>query len=272
MASACRLGGRWADPLQPRLLRVLFAQRLGWQGNPEAQSPLTPEAVALELPQPAQRRELIELLVALEMVCWPIPAALQASVQAADSLSGRWSTFTPIGVSACPGEVGGGNEALAHHDWVHVVAGDDTTPIGALEVTAFMAAASLSPGTMPAFLGAVSIYETGLLRSVVVGRAIARGPRCRVAPLLELECFDLVAEPLAAAPRRLGSGGLSRGVMGGVAGAAQLKDWQIQAGIGAICVEQCGRLRPMARDRDPCRLAHRSRLEQRLAAHGRRGG
>ena len=211
MVSACRLGGRWADPLQPRLLRVLFAQRLGWQGNPEAQSPLTPEAV--ELPQPAQRRELIELLVALEMVCWPIPAALQASVQAADSLSGRWSTFTPIGVSACPGEVGGGNEALAHHDWVHVVAGYDTTPIGELEVTAFMAAASRSPGAMLGFLGAVSIYETGLLRSVVVGpdyahtlaapgapervgRAIARGARCRVDPLLEVDYFHLAAEPL----------------------------------------------------------------------------
>ncbi len=292
VVSACRLGGRWADPLQPRLLKVLFAQLLGWQGDPEAQDAITPEAVALELPQPAQRRELIELMVALEMVCRPIPMALQASVQrwaealqvdgrslrlardlvghsqalatadfyrlcwigdgerddsqlpellrrfglqafaltvqADAAVSERWRALggCPEGSLGramarfyadrgfrLPGDVGGGNEALAHHDWVHVVAGYDTTPIGELEVTAFMAAASRSPGAMLGFLGAVSIYETGLLRSVVVGpdyahtlaapgapervgRAIARGARCRVDPLLEVDYFHLAAEPL----------------------------------------------------------------------------
>ncbi len=292
VVSACRLGGRWADPLQPRLLKVLFTQLLGWQGDPEAQPPLTPEAVALALPQPSQRRELIELMVALEMVCRPIPAALQASVQhwaealqvdgrslrlardlvghsqalatadfyrlcwigdgerddphlpellrrfglrayaltvqADAAVSERWRALgdCPEGSLGramarfyadrgfrLPGEVGGGNEALAHHDWVHVVTGYDTTPIGELEVTAFMASSSRAPGAMLGFLGAVSIYETGLLRSVVVGpdyahtlaapgaaervaRAIALGARCPVDPLLEVEYFHLVTEPL----------------------------------------------------------------------------
>ncbi len=53
----------------------------GRQGDPEAQSPLTPEAVALALPQSDQRRELIELMLVLEMVCRPIPVTLPASVQ-----------------------------------------------------------------------------------------------------------------------------------------------------------------------------------------------
>jgi hypothetical protein len=293
VVSACRLCGGWADTLQPRLLRVLFSQLLGWSGDPEAQPPITPAAVALALPQPAQRRELIELMVALEMVCRPIPLALQASVQrwaealqvdgsslrlardlvghsqalaTADfyrlcwigdgerddprlpallrrfglrafaltvepdaAVSARWRalgrcTEGSLGGAMArfylergfrlPGEVGGGNEALAHHDWVHVVAGYDTTPIGELEVTAFMAAASRSPGAMLGFLGAVSIYETGLLHSVVVGpdyahtlsapgapervaRAMARGARCRVDPLLAVDYFSLAAEPLA---------------------------------------------------------------------------
>jgi ubiquinone biosynthesis protein Coq4 len=110
--------------------------------------------------------------------------------------------------------VGAGNAALAHHDWVHLLAGYDTTPIGELEVTAFMAAASGSRGAMLGFLGAVSIYETGLLRSVVLGvdyahtltapgalervaAAIQRGAACRVDPLRDVEYFALADQPLA---------------------------------------------------------------------------
>jgi hypothetical protein len=293
VVSACRLPQGWVEPLQPRLLRVLFSQLLGWSGDLEGLPPVTPEALALALPEAAQRRELIALMVALEMVCRPIPEALQASVQrwaealgvhelslllardlvghsqalaTADfyrlnwigegeqhdpqlperlrhfglrayaltvepdaAVSERWralgrcpegslghalTSFYAERNFRLPGEVGGGNEALAHHDWIHVVAGYDTTPIGEMEVTAFMAAASRSPGAMLGFLGAVSIYETGLLRSVVVGpdyahtlaapggaervaSAIARGARCRVDPLLALDYFAIADQPLA---------------------------------------------------------------------------
>ena len=116
---------------------------------------------------------------------------------------------------------------MAHHDWVHMVAGYDTTPIGELEVTAFMAAASASPGAMLGFLGAVSIYETGLLQSVVlnqsygqtlsdpVGRervaaAIQRGAACLVDPLLGVEYFALVDQPLAAIRAQWGLRGVLR--------------------------------------------------------------
>ena len=120
-----------------------------------------------------------------------------------------------------PGQPGAANAALAHHDWVHVMTGYDTVPIGELEVTAFMAAASRDPGAMLGFLGAVSIYETGLLHSVVVPssfrhtlaapggverlrEAIRRGDRCPVDPLLTPDHFAIAAEPLAAVRRSWG--------------------------------------------------------------------
>ena len=44
----------------------------------------------------------------------------------------------------------------------------DTTPMGEMEVTAFQAAASTLPGATLGFIGAVSIFQTGLLPSLVV--------------------------------------------------------------------------------------------------------
>ena len=126
---------------------------------------------------------------------------------------GLWDFYQQRGFRL-PGQPGAANAALAHHDWVHLVAGYDTTPIGELEVTAFMAAASASPGAMLGFLGAVSIYETGLLQSVVlnqpyrqtlsdsagrerVAAAIQRGAGCGVDPLLGVDYFALADQPLA---------------------------------------------------------------------------
>jgi hypothetical protein len=291
---ACRLEAGWVSPLQPQLLHLLFERLLGVDVDLEQLRPVEPAALRSALPEPAQRRELIELLVLLEMVCRPIPEALQASVErwaaaldvddrslvlardltrdaqaratadfyrlnwigegddqqdpgfqalvhhygtAAYALTmepdpleqrrwaalahcppgslgrGLWEFYQQRGFRL-PGEAGAANAALAHHDWVHLVAGYDTTPIGELEVTAFMAAASASPGAMLGFLGAVSIYETGLLQSVVlnqeygqtlsdpagrerVAAAIARGARCAVDPLLGLDYFALADQPLA---------------------------------------------------------------------------
>ena len=291
--SACRLNTGWASPLQPALLALLFERLLRVELELEDLPAVVPAQLALELPQPAQRREFIDLLVLLEMVCRPIPPALQTAVEhwasalgveddsvllardltrkaqaratahfyrlnwigegddqldphfqqllqhygtAAYALTmepdpeeqrrwaalaqcppqslgrGLWDFYQERGFRL-PGEPGAANAALAHHDWVHLVAGYDTTPIGELEVTAFMAAASASPGAMLGFLGAVSIYETGLLQSVVlldhygqtlsdqIGRervaaAIVRGASCRVDPLLEVDYFALADQPL----------------------------------------------------------------------------
>lgn len=290
---ACRLPSGWPSPTQPELLTVLFERLLGVAVDLERLVPAQPEQVAAALPDPEQRRELIELLVLLELLCRPIPSALQRSIErwakalavadqvlvlardlsrrsqaiatadfyrlnwigegdpqqdphfqallehygtAAYALTvepdpvelrrwqalarcpagslgrGLWDFYQQRGFRL-PGEVGAANAALAHHDWVHLLAGYDTTPIGELEVTAFMAAASRSRGAMLGFLGAVSIYETGLLRSVVLGSdyartlsapgavervaaAIQRGATCRVDPLCDVDYFALADQPL----------------------------------------------------------------------------
>lgn len=291
---ACRLSSGWATPAQPELLRVLFERLLGVALDWEQLEPAQPELVAAALPDPEQRRELIELLVMLELLCRPIPLPLQRSlehwakalqvddevlvlardlsrrsqaiatadfyrlnwigegdpqddphfqallehygsaayaitVEADPQELRRWSALADCPAGSLgrglwefyqqrgfrlPGELGGGNAALAHHDWVHLLTGYDTTPIGELEVTAFMAAASRSRGAMLGFLGAVSIYETGLLRSVVLGAdyaqtltapgavervaaAIQRGAACRVDPLLAVDYFALADQPVA---------------------------------------------------------------------------
>jgi len=293
VVSACRLGHEWPSSLQPQLLQLLFHRLLGVAFDLDQLAPVEPAELGEALPQPAQRREFIELLVLMEMVCRPIPPELQASVEfwasalgvddrtvllardltrhaqaraTADfyrlnwigegddqldphfqALLGQYGSVAyaltmepdPVelrrwaGLEQCPpqslgrglwdfyqqrgfrlpGEPGAANAALAHHDWVHLVAGYDTTPIGELEVTAFMAAASASPGAMLGFLGAVSIYETGLLKSVVlqepyrqilsdpsgcerVAEAIRCGAACRVDPLLEVDYFSLADQPL----------------------------------------------------------------------------
>lgn len=300
LIAACRLPGGWSDPLQPRLLARLFEGLLDVAVDPMAPVSLTPEALAPQLPSPQARRELVDWMVLLEMVCRPIPPALQASVDrwaaalgvedpalvvARDLTAGaqvratadfyrlnwigehrseepgfapllerygprayaltvepdpaeaaRWRALAQLPPGSLgraladfyaargfgwPGELGAANADLAHHDWVHLIAGYDTVPIGELEVTAFMAAASRDPGAMVGFLGAVSIYETGLLASVVVPptlthtlsapgavervlAAIRRGDRCAVDPLLGVDYFQLAPEPLEEVRRAWG--------------------------------------------------------------------
>ena len=111
-----------------------------------------------------------------------------------------------------PGQIGGANAALAQHDWLHVIGDYDTTAIGELEVTAFMASASKSPGATLGFIGAVSLYETGLLQSLVthsynqtlsapggterVAAAIRKGKKCCVDPLCDIDYFSIADQPL----------------------------------------------------------------------------
>ncbi len=120
-----------------------------------------------------------------------------------------------------PGEPGAANAALARHDWLHVLAEFDTTPIGELEVTAFQAAASTLPGATLGFIGAVSILQTGLLPSLVVppGRhhaldapggperiadAIRRGRACRRDVFREIDFFAVADDPLPSCRSRWG--------------------------------------------------------------------
>lgn len=294
IVGACRSSTGWAAPAQPAVLQTLFQNLLGFNADFDEISPTEPSAVLAALPEASQRRELIELMVTMEMLCSPIPPVLQASVDqwanelgvedrvlllardlfrqslaraTADFYRLNWigeadpqadpkfqSLLEHYGATAyaltfepdqkeserwrqlecypdgslgselwkfyrkrnfkLPGEVGAANAALAQHDWVHVIADYDTTAIGELEVTAFMASASRAPGAMLGFVGAVSLYETGLLRSVVthsysrtlsdgdgverVAAAIRKGARCRVDPLVGVDYFAIASSPLVA--------------------------------------------------------------------------
>ncbi|MEB3199359.1 MAG: hypothetical protein VKK62_02375 [Synechococcaceae cyanobacterium] len=298
--AACRLPGGWTTPLQPRMLEVLFAHLLGLDLDLEQLEPALPIQLALALPDPGQRQELIELLVTLELLCDPIPEALQASIEhwaavlevesdalrltrdlcnraaslaTADFYRLSWIgelaredpdlprllqrygtpafalTLEPDpaeaarwrGLQQCPagslgramwdfydergfqppGEVGAVSPALARHDWVHVITGYGTTPLGELQVAGFDAAASDSRPAFLNFLGAVSLYETGLLHSLVVkqpghgvlsaagspeqlAEAIRLGRLCPVDPLHEVEYFAIADQPLAAIRRAWG--------------------------------------------------------------------
>lgn len=292
LVGACRLPEGWPSASQPRVLHVLFEKLLGFHADFERLAPVEPHEVAAALPEPDQRRELIELMATMEMMCRPIPAALRLRVEewaealgvkdrvltlardlayqaqfratadfyrlnwigedaprhdahfadllklhgptayaltleADPSERDRWARLESCPEGSLgralwlfyqqrgfklPGEVGGATPALAKHDWVHVIADYDTTAIGELEVTAFMASASQTPGAMLGFVGAVSLYETGLLHSVVthaysqtmsspggaerVAAAIQSGKNCRVDPLHGLDYFGMAEEPL----------------------------------------------------------------------------
>jgi hypothetical protein len=290
--SACHLDNGWPSPAIPKVLMSLFKELLNYEINFENLSRANILDIKERLPNPSQRRELIELMTMMEMLCRPIPKELQDSVdrwaeglavddrtlllardlsknsqlQATldfyrlnwigegdpqddqhfkellshygdsayalslesdpqetarweklknypDASLGRalWQFYQARGFKL-PGEIGGANAALAHHDWVHVIADYDTTAIGELEVTAFMASASRSQGAMLGFIGAVSIYETGLLKSLVthsyqhtlsapggverVAAAITRGKNCKIDPLLGPDYFSIAHEPL----------------------------------------------------------------------------
>lgn len=290
--SACYLEKGWPSSAIPHVLKMLFKKLLNYEIDFENISRINILDVKQRLPDLSQRRELIELMTTMEMLCRPISKDLQDSVDrwaeglavddrtlllarnlsknaqlqatldfyrlnwigegdpqedqhfkellshygdSAYALSlesdpqetARWEKLknypdASLGKALwqfyqtrgfkLPGEIGGANTALAHHDWVHVIADYDTTAIGELEVTAFMASASRSQGAMLGFVGAVSIYETGFLKSLVtqsyqhtlsspggverVAAAINRGKMCKTDPLLGLDYFSIAREPV----------------------------------------------------------------------------
>lgn len=300
LVGACRSPDGWASPAQPKILTILFEKLLDFHADFDSLPAARPDEITAALTDHEQRRELVELMATMEMVCRPIPGALQKEVErwaralgvedrvlllardlaseaelraTADfyrlnwigegapqdqphfqellKLNGptayaltlepdaaetrRWSCLAKCREGSLgqalwrfyrrhdfklPGEMGGASPALARHDWVHVIADYETTAIGELEVTAFMASASRAPGAMLGFVGAVSLYETGLLQSVVthsfaqtlsgpggaerVAAAIQKGKKCRVDPLLDIDYFSIADTPLEDVRREWG--------------------------------------------------------------------
>jgi hypothetical protein len=60
-----------------------------------------------------------------------------------------------------PGERGAVPEGASMHDWVHVLAGYPPTPLGEIQVTTFMAAASPNPHVMGLVMLALGLFEAG---------------------------------------------------------------------------------------------------------------
>ncbi len=79
VVGACRLDG-WQSPMQPQLLHTLFNRLLSRDLDFEKIAPLSPAEVAETLSSVEERQELIHLMVAIEMLCNPLPERLERSV------------------------------------------------------------------------------------------------------------------------------------------------------------------------------------------------
>jgi hypothetical protein len=75
-----------------------------------------------------------------------------------------------------PGRVGSANEAVAQHDWIHVLSDYGTTPLGEIEVVSFQASCSQSPGATLGVIGAIGLFESGAFTgSHITGPQIQQG-------------------------------------------------------------------------------------------------
>lgn len=115
-----------------------------------------------------------------------------------------------------PGQPGAASEAVAHHDWIHVLADYGTTPLGEIEVVSFQTACSRAPGAMLGLIGALALFESGAMPAGLVtgafphqglsldggidrmAEAILRGRACNTDLLLEVDFFTLADEALPA--------------------------------------------------------------------------
>ena len=113
-----------------------------------------------------------------------------------------------------PGEADAPSEAVAHHDWIHLILDYGTTPMGEIETACFMATCSRAPGATVAVVAALALFESGVLpESMVTGgtlhlgisrpggpermaESIARGKQCNTDLILDVDFFTMADEPL----------------------------------------------------------------------------
>ena len=121
-----------------------------------------------------------------------------------------WEHYQSHGFTT-PGELGGANAALAHHDWLHVLGEYNVDVIGEVENAAFGSASSSVAGSTLWFLGVMAMYEGGLFDSVVTGgqahqisaagspervaHALRRGRQCKQ-DLLAIDYFSVADQQL----------------------------------------------------------------------------
>ena len=238
--AACR-GDGWQTNLQPQLLHNLLNLVLQQELDIEHLKPASRADVIATLTSQEERVELIQLMCAMEILCNPVPRAMEAEVEnwaealdveeptlvflrdlalgqvaqaqhdfyrlnwigdldhrqpefAAllerwgepsrattlednDTIFEKWSALEKCQTGTLgrcvadfyrargfgwPGRTGSANEAVAQHDWIHVIADYGTTPLGEIEVVSFQASCSQFPGATLGVIGALGLFESGV--------------------------------------------------------------------------------------------------------------
>ena len=95
LVGACRMPEGWTTPAQPQILGVLFDKLLGCKTDFNTLAPATPAEVGGIITDQQQRYELVELMATMEMMCRPIPAALQKSPRLHRDFGADRKAFAP---------------------------------------------------------------------------------------------------------------------------------------------------------------------------------
>jgi hypothetical protein len=292
VVAACRANG-WTNGLQPQFLSVIFKQLMKYDCDFHTLPAISIDEFARRMPEQEKRNEVIDLMLAVEMLCAEIPKetsdavtlwasklgihndgiallrdlanksialaqqdfyrtnyyhdkdledstfpelennyglrAIMLTIEASPELEARyealqhcpdkslgrglWDFYKKRGFTF-PGVEGSVNHAVAHHDWIHVLADYDSDGIGEMEVAAFSAMTTDSPGAVMSFLGVLSIFQGGLLKTVVgsaphlgheletqdgperIADALRRGKGCAIDLVMGVDFFNYANVPL----------------------------------------------------------------------------
>ena len=292
VVAACRVNG-WVNELQPQFLSIIFKQLMQYDCDFHALPAISIDEFARRMPEQEKRNEVIDLMLAVEMLCAEIPKetsdavtlwasklgihndgiallrdlanksialaqqdfyrtnyyhdkdledstfpelennyglrAIMLTIEASPELEARyealqhcpdkslgrgfWDFYKRKGFTF-PGVEGSVNHAVAHHDWIHVLADYDSDGIGEMEVAAFSAMTTDSPGAVMSFLGVLSIFQGGLLKTVVgsaphlgheletqdgperIAEALRRGKACEIDLVMGIDFFNYANVPL----------------------------------------------------------------------------
>jgi hypothetical protein len=165
------------------------------------------------------------------------PAAYALTTEQDPELTARWAALDAcpagsIGRQLCefyrmrgfklPGQLGAANEAVAQHDWIHLLADYGTTPLGEIEVVSFQTTCSRTPGAPLGLLAALALFESGAWAAGLITKAypgeglsrpggiermaeaISRGKACNTDLLLDVDFFPIANEPLEELRSRFG--------------------------------------------------------------------
>ena len=116
MVTACTADG-WDDPFQPQMLGALFHHVLQFELDPANTPPISMAEVRAALPSVEERAELVDLMVAMEILCNPIPTRLTDSVDAWAAGLGVADDEVQIARELAHGEVARATDDFIRHTY-----------------------------------------------------------------------------------------------------------------------------------------------------------